>query len=89
MTFAGGFPEEQQKIWDTTRQVRLLKLYDKVSNLMDGSWMSSEKRAEYIACTLRLAEDVERQWGVLNIVRIARTMCAQDLLISFIVFSHR
>lgn len=55
--------------------VRLLKLYDKTSNLLDGSWMTDEKwNNQYVPYVLKLADDVEKNYGQLNIVRIARTI---------------
>ena len=73
MTFASS-DEEMEKVWERTAEVRLLKLYDKVSNLLDGVWMTSEKLERYRAYTRRLADDVESNFGSLNIVRIARAI---------------
>lgn len=73
MTFASS-QEEEQKVWRRSKEVRLLKLYDKVSNLLDGAWMTPERRERYFSYTLRLAEDVEKNFGSLNIVRIARSL---------------
>lgn len=73
MTFASS-KEEMLKVWTRSAEVRLLKLYDKVSNLMDGAWMSPEKRADYAAYTLRLADEAEKTWGALLIVKIARAL---------------
>lgn len=73
MTFASS-QEEEQKVWRRSKEVRLLKLCDKVSNLLDGAWMTPERRERYLAYTLRLAEDVERNYGSLNIIRIARSL---------------
>ena len=53
---------------------KLLKLYDKVSNLLDGNWMKTEKWNIYVEHTLRLAGDVEHVYGTLNIVKIARAI---------------
>ncbi len=74
MTFESS-DVEMAEVWSRSEEVKLFKLYDKVSNLLDGAWMSPEKRAKYAAYTLRLAEDVERNFGGLNIVRIARAIC--------------
>jgi len=75
MTFAGGFTEERQDIWSRSPEVRLFKLYDKVNNLMDSSWMSEGKKQTYKEFSLRLAVDVEKNFGRLNIVHIAYTIC--------------
>jgi (p)ppGpp synthase/HD superfamily hydrolase len=74
MTFESS-DEEMEKVWGRSRECRLLKLYDKVSNLLDGSWMDLEKRAKCVAYTRRLADDVARNYGLLNIVMITRAIC--------------
>ncbi|MDP2669133.1 MAG: hypothetical protein Q8P07_04845 [bacterium] len=74
MTFESS-DEEMLKIWSRSRKIKLLKLYDKVSNLLDGSWMSKEKRVRYAKYLLRLCRDVEPHYGKLNIIRIARAIC--------------
>lgn len=74
MTFESS-EQEMEMVWDRSSEVRLLKVYDKVSNLLDGSWMSKEKRDKYVAYTLRLTQDVEKDFGPLNITRIARSIC--------------
>ena len=66
--------EEMEKIWAKSPEVRLLKLYDKTSNLMDGIWMGHEKRGRYAEYTLRLCRDVERNYGELNITKIAKAI---------------
>ena len=74
MTFA-GFSEEKEKLWERSDLARLLKLYDKVSNLLDGSWMSGGKKwQDYVAHTLRLVDFVSARYGALNIVKIARVI---------------
>lgn len=74
MTFAGGSAEEMELVWERSKEVRLLKLYDKVSNLLDGAWMDALKREKYQQYTRRLADDVALNYGELNIVRIARAL---------------
>ncbi len=73
MTF-DSFAKETEEIWERSPESRLLKLYDKVSNLLDGSWMNVEKRAIYEEFVTRLIADVERNYGALNIVRIAKAI---------------
>ena len=73
MTFAGS-NEEMEHVWERSPEIRLLKLYDKVSNLLDGVWMDAEKLERYRAHTRRLTDDVESRYGLLNIVRIARAL---------------
>lgn len=78
MTFSGEVGStdiEMQQIWKCRPILRLLKLYDKTSNLTDGAWMSDEKwNTQYVPYVLRLATDVENNYGALNIVRISRAV---------------
>ncbi len=75
MTFYGGSQEEMERIWEKTAEVKLLKLYDKVSNLLDGAWMSKEKKSAYATYTLQLCRDIEQHFGHgLNIIKIARAI---------------
>jgi hypothetical protein len=79
MTFK-NFAEEMQKVWERSETTRLLKLYDKVSNLLDGAWMNDKKWNEYVSYTLKLTEQVEaissnQKYGELNIMKIARAIC--------------
>ena len=71
MTFQGGMSQEIRDIWNKEPKIRLYKLFDKVSNLLDGSWMDAEKRRVYGEYTQQLRQDVEQHYGILNITRIA------------------
>lgn len=73
MTFTSS-QEEIKKIWKKDGVIKLLKLYDKVSNLLDGSWMSENKSSAYKKYTGRLCKEVEKIYGKLNIVKIAETL---------------
>jgi len=73
MTFENSDVEMEQ-IWSKPIEIKLYKLYDKVSNLLDGSWMSSEKRTRYENYTKKLCDEVESHYGELNITRIARSI---------------
>ncbi|OGN14336.1 MAG: hypothetical protein A3J47_01870 [Candidatus Yanofskybacteria bacterium RIFCSPHIGHO2_02_FULL_43_22] len=73
MTFK-SFSEETAQIWFKSDEAKLLKLYDKVSNLLDGSWMSSEKRTSYLAYSMNLCMAVRPKYGELNIMRMALTI---------------
>jgi len=77
MTFESS-DEEMELIWSRSLEIKLLKLYDKVSNLLDSSWMSPEKRNRYAAYLLRLCDDVEPHYKELNIIRIARAITKFD-----------
>jgi hypothetical protein len=74
MTFE-SFHEEQEKIWGCREVVKLLKLYDKVSNLLDAAWMRDEKWNNLVDYTLRLRQFVLETYGDLNIVKIATAVC--------------
>jgi hypothetical protein len=70
MTFPGGSAQEMQEIWTKPQVVRLYKLYDKISNLLDAYWMSEAKLAEYKVYTSKLRQDVLERYGSLNITKI-------------------
>ncbi len=72
MTF-DNYEDEFEHVWDRSEICRLLKLYDKTSNLLDANWRT-DKRDHYVAYTIRLADEAERRWGTLNIVRLARAI---------------
>jgi len=66
---------EIAEVWNRPKIIRLLKLYDKVSNLLDGSWMPDEKwNEQYVPYVLQLVDDVEKNYGQLNIVLFARAV---------------
>lgn len=73
MTFE-SFDQEMELLWQKAPVVRLLKLYDKVSNWMDGEWMYPERRVLHRAHLIRVVEDVERNFGTLNIILIAKAL---------------
>jgi hypothetical protein len=70
-----SFLEEQDHIWEQRDVVKLLKLYDKVSNLLDAVWMKDEKWNNLVDYNLRLKQFVLETYGDLNIVKIAGAMC--------------
>jgi hypothetical protein len=63
-----------REIWNRGPEIRLLKLFDKVSTLLDGKWMADAKWTTYCLFTRLLADDVESNFGSLNILRIARAI---------------
>ena len=76
MSFMDGLEQEMAEVWQKDPEIRLLKLYDKVSNLLDGQpWMDKQKWLDYCAYTLQLATDVRTNFGELNIVKIAYAIC--------------
>ncbi len=78
MTF-DSFSEELEKIWSKDNEIRLLKLYDKTSNLLDSVWMDDKKLAKYSEFTLKLANDTESNFGTLNIVKIAKSIALVNI----------
>lgn len=76
MTFTSS-QEEMKQIWEKDPIIKLLKLYDKVSNLLDDTWMNEEKSCTYKRYVGRLCEEVKQQYGKLNIVKIAETLVAE------------
>ncbi len=69
MTFENGNAQEMEEIWSKDKEIRLYKLYDKISNLLDGSWMDDEKRKIYEEYTKKLCLDVKENHGELNIFK--------------------
>lgn len=66
--------DEWKNIWNRDKNVRLLKLYDGVSNVLDSIWMKTERRKQHLIHLRKLCEDVERNYGELNITKLARTL---------------
>ena len=73
MTFESN-AQEMREVWTKPKEVKLYKLYDKLSNLLDGSWMDPEKRRTYEEYTQKLLQEAEKTYGGLNITRIARAV---------------
>jgi hypothetical protein len=74
MTFE-SFRDEQEKISTCRDVVKLLKLYDKVSILLDAVWMKDEKWNNLVDYTLQLRQFVLETYGDLNITKIAGAVC--------------
>jgi len=64
--------EEMRNIWTKPKEIRLFKLYDKTSNLLDWQVSSVVKHEHYKEYTRGLCSDVEDNYGVLNITKMAR-----------------
>lgn len=73
MTF-DSFDEECEKLWNRGNTTKLLKLYDKVSNLLDNAWRTPERWNKQVRHAERLTDWVEENFGPLNIVKIARAV---------------
>jgi (p)ppGpp synthase/HD superfamily hydrolase len=74
MTFEGGSAQEHDELWTRPPEVRLLKLYDKVCNLLDDGFMPEEKRRKSRRHVRRLLADVEAHYPGTNIARFARAL---------------
>mgnify|MGYP001592156237 CR=1 FL=1 len=72
MTFHSS-EDEWENLWNRDKEVRLLKVYDKTSNLLDGVWMNPQRRAQHVAHLRKLVADVRGNYGDLNILKIAET----------------
>ena len=77
MTFQSS-EEEMQQIWQKSKEIKLYKLYDKVSNLLDGSWMNKEKRQKYEEYARALVEDAKQNYGGLNITQITKNIIGEN-----------
>ena len=72
MTFSSS-EDEWENLWTRDKEVRLLKVYDKTSNILDGVWMEPVRREKHLSHLKKLVEDVERSYEDLNILKLART----------------
>ena len=73
MTFE-GFDDEMRTLMSRSDFCIMLKLYDKTHNLLDGHWMSKERKDEYRLHTLRLIEHVKKVYGELQICKFAEVL---------------
>jgi hypothetical protein len=74
MTFA-SLDEEFEQVWERSDTTKLLKLYDKVSQLLDSIWLTDMRWNQIVAHTQRLERFVVSTYGELNIGKIAGTVC--------------
>jgi len=73
MTFKSS-EDEWENLWERGQEIKLLKTYDKTSNLLDSVWMKPERKVQHQTHLRKLVEDVQRNYGNLNILRIAKTL---------------
>ncbi|MFA6053641.1 MAG: hypothetical protein WC762_13745 [Methylobacter sp.] len=76
MTFE-SIDQERELVWSRGKEIVLLKLYDKTSNLLEGKTMYPDRKILYVAYMRRLIEEVQKEYGELNIVTIAEAMCSR------------
>lgn len=74
MTFM-SLDEEFERLWERSNTTKLLKLYDKVSQFLDGIWLKDERWNQLVQHTRRLEQFVVSTYGELNIVKLSRTLC--------------
>jgi len=74
MTF-DSIDVEREQVWSRGKEIILLKLYDKTSNLLEGRTMYPDRRVLYLAYIRKLIIEVRKEYGELNIVTIAEAMC--------------
>ena len=74
MTFA-SLDDEFVRLWQRSPTAKLLKLYDKTSQFLDGTWLADARWNQLVEHTRRLEAFAVAQYGELNIVRIARAVC--------------
>jgi hypothetical protein len=73
MTFA-SLDEEFARVWERSDMTKLLKLYDKVSQFLDGTWLSDRRWEQLVQHTRKLEQFVATTYGELNIVRLSRAL---------------
>ncbi len=76
MTYHGGFDEEKTAVLSKSPFIKLLKLYDKTATMYDGC-LGPRRFVEWTAFTECLAADVEKEYGALNILPLARNLIAK------------
>ena len=74
MTFA-SLDEEFALLWERSATTKLLKLYDKVSQFLDGIWLKDARWNQLVDHTRKLERFVLETYGELNIVKLSRTFC--------------
>lgn len=65
---------EHARIWSLPPEIRLFKLYDKTCNLLDAIETNPEKIKKNNELVSELIADVEKNYGTLNITKIARSL---------------
>ncbi len=65
---------ERRDVWSKSAIIKLLKLYDKVSNWLDNIWMDEKHLNDNREYILRLTQFVRENYGELNIVIMAESL---------------
>lgn len=74
MTFA-NLDEEFERVWERSDTTKLLKLYDKVSQFLDGVWLTDTRWNQLVQHTRKLEQFVLARYGESNIVKISCAVC--------------
>ena len=65
--------QAREKVWEKEPVIRLFKLYDATNNFLDGfAWRNKENLIKDKKYLKKLIKDVEKNFGHLNIVKIAK-----------------
>lgn len=72
-----NFDDEKANLFDKSNEILLLKLYDKVHNLLDGHWMSIEKYKDYVEHTRQIYRTVKNNYPNLNIIKLAYSILSR------------
>jgi hypothetical protein len=81
MTYRGGFNEEKTVVLMKSPFIQLLKLYDKTATLYDGD-MKPGRVYEWTEFMLKLIDTVEREYGTINIILLARELIKKYRVVS-------
>lgn len=73
MTFA-SLDDEFEALWTRSSLAKLLKLYDKTSQFLDGVWLTKTRRKQLVQHTCKLEMFVLAEYGELNIVKLSRVL---------------
>ena len=73
MTYSSS-EDEWENLWKKDKEIRLFKIYDKTSNIMDGIWMEPERKNLHLQHLAKLIIDVRKNYGELNITRMAKSL---------------
>jgi len=73
-----SWEKEKDEILTKPINIQLLKLYDKTATLYDMS-LKKERINEWSTVVQKLADNVEKEYGTLQIVRIARALTSEIL----------
>ena len=81
--------EKFTEVWNRGDEALLLAAYDVTGNLMNQTGFdSTERRERYALHVQKIIESVEKKWGQLNIVKIAKGLLQSEAVYPQKVFSR-